>query len=815
MPDDRSTPAKFDPSANPPVNDQTSADSSVTDQTTAEGQENSSHVDRHEPATGNPLSDTDRLGRNLEAIQLVTSEDFRTVADIHQHDPRRILNDLEAKGVITAFQRSRLAEGKADRLVMDEYVILDRIGIGGMGEVFKARNRALDRIEAIKTMNAGHDPSSSISQRFHREAKMLARIEHPSIVPIYKVGHAQGVDYIAMKFIDGLNLKEKVDQTFAMGQMISLHQAIEWITQAAGALAKAHQESIIHRDIKPGNLMVTPEGRLYLLDLGIARLVQPTPNPAASLTRQASSMGTPEFMPPEQWADATMVTPETDIYALGCTLFFLLTGRAPFVGDKLSDVMRGHTSETPPLVSSLRPDVPREIDPIVAKMLEKEPESRYRQASEVIDALRRVPIEPELMTRARPFERLAPKSSPAKKPMRRRSWAPVLVSVLALAGGIATASWWYAGRPDNKEPKTLAERTKDATQTIDSEKEVGKELPATPVQKQPSIAADKEAMPPLLPPVPAPPITPEPAPEWVARYSMDNALEWGDDLDIIDFAKKETGGQTPDSLSESLKKKLDAETARRRASRVDTLMAELITSLPTEQRGAWPDRAELAEFVGTLKSFDSVSSVADLQAVRPAIEAESNRLAAPFDGVNYDKAGEDWAKQWAKAAAENLRQMMMLHAKPASIQAFEAGFLDEAAHPIDRAKVKVPVTLAYRSARPVHLTVVQWDDQGLTSISLSKESPATNGMKPLSTIRFDLPGSKLLVIYATSKPYFSESVNRVDGDPVKLDEVFSTPRIENRLRKAFANGKPLVGVPPTAESIEWTRSVVRLEVTPQ
>jgi serine/threonine protein kinase len=342
------------------------------------------------PGFAGKLPDANALGQSLASIDLVTSDDFRTVADLHQHDTGRILNELQAKGVITPFQRARLAEGRAEALQMDEYIVIDRIGVGGMGEVFKARNRSLDRIEAIKTMNAGYDPSSSVSQRFHREAKLLARIEHPSIVPIYKVGHALGVDYIAMKYIEGVNLKEKVDQAASMGQLITINQAVDWISQAASALAKAHEASIIHRDIKPGNLMLSPEGRLFILDLGIARLAEKNDGVGSGITRQASAIGTPEFMPPEQWADATTVTPETDIYALGCTLFYLLTGRPPFIGDKLSDVMHGHTSQAPPSLANFRSDVPDSLDQILAKMLAKDPEERYRDAQEVVDALRKV-----------------------------------------------------------------------------------------------------------------------------------------------------------------------------------------------------------------------------------------------------------------------------------------------------------------------------------------------------------------------------------------------------------------------------------------
>ncbi|MBY0587950.1 serine/threonine protein kinase [bacterium] len=783
LPDDRPTQAEFEPSSDRP--------------TTSDG-----------PSAGSTPSfrkeDTDQLGKSLAAINLITSEDFRTVADIHQHNSFKILDDLERKGFITSYQRARLAEGHGETLIMDEYVILDRIGIGGMGEVFKARNRSLDRMEAIKTMNQGHDPSSSVSQRFHREAKMLARIEHPSIVPIYKVGHAQGVDYIAMKFIDGVNLKDKIDQSLAMGQSITVRQAVEWVSQAAAALAKAHEESIIHRDIKPSNLMVTPEGRLYILDLGIARLALSTSSPTPNLTRHASAIGTPEFMPPEQWADATTVTPETDIYALGCTLFFLLAGRAPFTGEKLSDVMRGHTSEKPPAISSLRPDAPKLLDAIIAKMLAKDPQQRYRQASEVLDALQRLPKEADApAVSPRPS---SPRRVSTPSPARSRSPFPfVLLSLLALGAGIGTASWWYS-----KQKTTSPTAQKKA---LSDQPKGGVALPSPTVK--PTTSADADVLKPLpevTPAPPGPPPVPDPLPAWVARYSLENALEWGDELDIVAFAKRESDGKMPESLSDELKKKFDAETTRRRTSRVDTLMAELLTSLPEESRPAWPDRTELAEYVGSLKSFDSVSSLADLQSVRSSIESESAKLAQPFDGLNLSKAGDDWAKEWAESATNTLQQMMKLHAKPATLTGFEAKFLDPNSQPVEQTPVKVPVTLAYRSPKPIYLTVVQWDEQGLTSIPLTKESAASDRLKSLSTIRFDLPGPKLVILYATDRHYFKGSVDRVDGEPIKLDEVFSSRRIVPRLRRSFEEGKPLAGVAATTDEVQWTRSVLRLDV---
>ncbi len=293
---------------------------------------------------------------------------------------------------------------------------------------------------------------------------------------------------------------------------------------------------------------------------------------------------------------------------------------------------------------------------------------------------------------------------------------------------------------------------------------------------------------------------------------MENALEWGDSRDIEEFAKQANNGTTPEQLTDAIKEKLNAETARRRESRVDTLMAELLASLPEDSRVAWPDRKELAEFVGSLKSFDSVSSIGDLHAVRDAIEIESNRLAKPFDGLKIDQAGEEWARQWATSATKSLRQIMMLHATKPTIEGFEAKFLDAESRPVEKTTVKSPVTLTYKSTQPVYLTIVQWDDKGLTAFALSKENPASDRFRPISTTRFDFAGPKTLMIYATDRPYFSENVSRIDGEQVPMAEVYSSRRTEPRIRKAFESGAALAGVGGPEAECRWTRSVVRLEV---
>lgn len=295
--------------------------------------------------------------------------------------------------ILTAYQAEQLLCGNAGRLRFRHYLILDRLGAGGMGEVFMIRNLNLDRLEAMKTVlraasKVPVDAQTAAQARFKREAQLLARLNHPNITTIYDAGREGDVDFITMEFVAGEDLRTIVKKSAAEGGSMPVPWACAQIAAAANALHHAHAAGIVHRDIKPSNLMLTRDGVLKVLDMGIARLWGGTQPTATSLTQQAHGLGTPDVMPPEQWLDAAAVTPAADIYSLGCTFYYLLTGEMPFKGDSVGKLMYAHLEQQPPKPSQHRSDVPAEIDDVVAKMLAKRPEDRYASAAEVAETLR-------------------------------------------------------------------------------------------------------------------------------------------------------------------------------------------------------------------------------------------------------------------------------------------------------------------------------------------------------------------------------------------------------------------------------------------
>lgn len=314
-----------------------------------------------------------------------------------------VLDPNQYEPAITRFQVDEILSGNASKLRFQNHVLLDRIGAGGMGEVFKARNVNLSRIEAIKTIRpdqiAGTEGSSA-RQRFEREAHILATLNHQNITTIYYSGYEKDMAYIAMEYVSGTDMETEVRNAKSRGELIPVWWAVQRIIAVAEALEHAHQHEVIHRDIKPGNIMNTGSG-LKVLDMGIARLAHPDSEKGAALqtlTQGQTGIGTPQYMPPEQWADARNVEPSSDIYSLGCTLYFILAGDTPFHADTLHRWMFEHVHTVPTPVSKLRSDVPKELDRVISKMLAKLPEQRYQTAAEVIEALR--PFAEQTQTKA-------------------------------------------------------------------------------------------------------------------------------------------------------------------------------------------------------------------------------------------------------------------------------------------------------------------------------------------------------------------------------------------------------------------------------
>lgn len=336
------------------------------------------------------------------------------------------------------------------------FELLEELGEGGMGKVYKARQKTLGRIVAVKVLTHHRLTSAAAGARFRQEMLAAGQLDHPHVV---RALHAEveDVPYLAMEYVEGVNLARLLKDHGPL----PVAAACELIRQAALGLQHAHENGLVHRDIKPSNLMLTTRGLVKVLDLGLARLRAEEQPADAGLTGTGMVMGTPDYMAPEQLLDAHAVDIRADIYSLGCTLYELLTGAAPFSGPSYSSLMekrQAHLTTPPPPLSEHRPEVPAELADVVARMIAKLPEQRYATPAEVVDALQPFThgcqLEGMALTSApasaaqretqTPNGSTAPMTHPPQRFWTRRRFVAASLGGLAvLGGGIATwrSSW--------------------------------------------------------------------------------------------------------------------------------------------------------------------------------------------------------------------------------------------------------------------------------------------------------------------------------------------------------------------------------------
>ncbi len=258
---------------------------------------------------------------------------------------------------------------------LGQYRIVERIGVGGMATVFKSYQPTLDRYVAIKVLPAHHARDPVFVKRFEQEARSVAKLTHPNIIQIHDFGE-QEVTYIVMEYVDGGTLKDRLKHA------LPVPEAVGFIIQAAEGLACAHRNGIIHRDVKPANMLLRKDGHLLLSDFGIAKILEG----ASNLTRVGTGIGTPQYMSPEQ-GTGQPVDRRSDIYSLGIVLFHCLTGRVPFTADNPMTITIKHLHDPLPYDRLVAEGVPDPIVQVVLKMTAKVPNERYQSADEVIDAL--------------------------------------------------------------------------------------------------------------------------------------------------------------------------------------------------------------------------------------------------------------------------------------------------------------------------------------------------------------------------------------------------------------------------------------------
>lgn len=305
---------------------------------------------------------------------------LRDLALDRRNDPEAVADHLVKSGKLSRFQARKLLQGQPAGLVLGPFHILAPIGRGGMGTVYLARDVRSEQLQALKVLTPKKARESErLLARFRREMEMCQRVAHPHIAWTCDVGVCQGVHYIAMEYIPGKSLYRIVSD----GGPLDVARAARLFGEIAVALDHAHHQGLIHRDLKPSNLQITPNDHAKLLDLGLAIMQGESVSAREVVGGQGYVVGTMDYIAPEQTEDAAGVDPRSDIYALGSTLYFALTGRPPFPGGTLLEKLQRHRNEEPLPVEQLNPRVPSGFCRLVRRMMAKKPNDRFPTAHAV------------------------------------------------------------------------------------------------------------------------------------------------------------------------------------------------------------------------------------------------------------------------------------------------------------------------------------------------------------------------------------------------------------------------------------------------
>jgi len=324
------------------------------------------------------LVDNERLQKLLNEFRLrgIKLEIARTIAD-----------ELVASNAVTRWQAEKLLQGKHRGFFLGKYRLLSLLGKGGMSSVYLAEHTVMRRRCAIKVLPTKRVNDTSYLGRFHREAQAVANLDHPNIVRAYDVdkeieGNTE-IHFLVMEYVDGESLQEMVSSR----GVLDYATAAEYARQAAEGLIHAHAAGMVHRDIKPGNLLVDPNGMIKILDMGLARFFDDDDQESLTVTHDEKVLGTADYLAPEQALDSHTVDSRADIYSLGCTLYFMLTGHPPFTEGTLAQRLMSHQVKEPPAITVDRPSTPPDLVAIVKKMMSKDVNQRFQSSAEVSAAL--------------------------------------------------------------------------------------------------------------------------------------------------------------------------------------------------------------------------------------------------------------------------------------------------------------------------------------------------------------------------------------------------------------------------------------------
>lgn len=667
-PDDRlnlsSVPEQESPRTDQPMSETRRSSSSAVPPSEERSADLARPADIHDPLSA--------LGQTLIELQIINPQqwtdvrartgnvnDIEAVLEAFRHSPSARKSRLEPNlPALTAYQASVIRDKRPQDLRLGSYLFIDRVGAGGMGEVFKAWNLNLDRIEAIKVVTHADVTGSTIGMaRFDREARVLAQLDHPNITTIYNTGREGNTAYIAMEFVHGRTLLDVVREAKRKEERVPEGWALEAMREVASALEHAHQLGIIHRDIKPNNIMITSNGDVRVLDMGIARLLDPTNQQNNShLTRQVAGLGTPEVMPPEQWADASSVSPASDIYSLGCTLYYLLLGRMPFWSDTLHGLMSAHLTTPPDSVRAARPELSPFCDALLERMLAKDPRDRFQTCSELVRAIDEQKLEqiPARPSTHRPTPQI-PASNPTPDASKPRSKATVwllLASLVAVAGLTAGTAYYLVATQKNyshlKESWTVEfqQAHLDAWPTIES-------LRAA-LQKEAPPKVDSDA-------------TFDEFKQWLEVRTEDQNrhrrefFNWASSLqeqkskiwrtpdELLAFCKADLATVSSKADIDTVRRMVEDETARREAIRAKA--RTLLTSLEEKNKELFNGAGEIEAIASKVVPIDELTDEKDIDRIKEAVElAAKERYQGKVDS-QLNSIQTDFADVWKNKEA--------------------------------------------------------------------------------------------------------------------------------------------------------------------
>ena len=328
------------------------------------------------------------LVRKSTLVEPAALDDFlrRSVVAAAADTPEDLAAVLVRDGLLTSFQAELLLQGRWRGFNLGRYKVLQPIGAGGMGQVYLCEHLFMRRRVALKVLPAERARNAADLERFYREARAVAALDHPNIVRAYDMDREGPLHFLAMEYVDGLSLQQVITQQGPL----SPRRAAQYLRQAALGLHHAFSAKLVHRDIKPANLLVDRSGIVKLLDLGLARFFEDADD--LSARNDETILGTADYIAPEQTSNSHEVDTRADIYSLGATFYFCLTGQPPFPGGSVAQKMMGHYAKKPKSIRSYRNDVPDDLIAIIEKMMAKDPDKRYQVPADVALAVASLPL---------------------------------------------------------------------------------------------------------------------------------------------------------------------------------------------------------------------------------------------------------------------------------------------------------------------------------------------------------------------------------------------------------------------------------------